>query len=124
VSVYLVCGSRDWTDGVAIAAWLDRLKGHQTVIVHGGCKGADELAGNAAAFFGYEVRIYPADWSRGPKAGPERNQRMLDTEKPRRVFAFALLDGAGGLTRGTDDMVRRALIAGVPVTIIPPGVKP
>lgn len=124
MSVYLICGSRDWTDATTIAAWLDRLKGPDTVIVHGGCKGADELASSAAEFFGYEVRIYPADWPRGPKAGPERNQRMLDAERPKRVLAFVKVDPNGHLSRGTGDMVRRSLMAGVPVTIVTPGARP
>ena len=123
MSVYLICGSRDWTDRPTIAAWIEAFKG-PTTIVHGGCNGADTIAGEIAAFFGYEVRAYPADWSRGPKAGPERNQRMLDKERPKRVLAFVKVDPNGHLSRGTGDMVRLALLAGVPVTIVTPGARP
>lgn len=124
MSTFLVCGSRDWTDAPTIVAWLSRLQETvDVVIVHGACRGADQMAANCAKYFGYEVRAYPADWSRGPKAGPERNQRMLDDSRPRRVLAFGIVDDAGNLSRGTADMVRRALKAGVPVTIVTPGAR-
>ena len=44
----------------------------------------------------------------GKKAGPLRNQRMLDDGKPDMVVAFP---GGGG----TKDMVRRAAKAGVAI---------
>jgi len=44
----------------------------------------------------------------GKKAGPLRNQRMLDEGKPDLVVAFP---GGGG----TKDMVRRAVSAGVAI---------
>jgi len=49
------------------------------------------------------------EWDKiGKKAGPLRNQRMLDEGKPDLVVAFS---GSGG----TKDMVRRAVKAGVSV---------
>lgn len=58
---------------------------------------------------GLQVQTYPADWKRlGRKAGPLRNQQMLDEFKPELVLAFP-----GG--RGTEDMMARAVRAGVPV---------
>lgn len=34
-------------------------------------------------------KVYKADWYRyGPKAGPFRNREMIETEKPKAVFAF------------------------------------
>ena len=53
--------------------------------------------------------IPPGEWDEiGKKAGPLRNQRMLDEGKPDLVVAFP---GSGG----TKDMVRRAVKAGVSV---------
>ena len=57
MSVYLICGSRDWTDRPTIAAWIEAFKG-PTTIVHGGCNGADTIAGEIAAFFGTVDRGY------------------------------------------------------------------
>lgn len=52
---------------------------------------------------------YPANWSKyKKKAGPIRNQQMLDEGKPDLVVAFS-----GGT--GTADMVHRAKVANVKV---------
>jgi len=107
--VVLVCGGRAFTDADTVDRWLSMLKTRPSLIVHGGAGGVDTLAHLWAKENGIDVRPYPADWSKlGPKAGPVRNQRMLDEGKPNLVLAFE-----GG--RGTADMVRRARKAGVPV---------
>jgi len=54
------------------------------------------------------VTTFDADWKLGKKAGPLRNQRMIDEGRPDLVVAFP-----GG--KGTADMVRRAEAAGVKV---------
>ena len=52
---------------------------------------------------------YPAQWDvYGRRAGPIRNQEMIDEGKPDGVVAFP-----GG--KGTADMVRRAEAAGLKV---------
>lgn len=120
----VVCGSRTWTDRETIRAWLERLP-RGARLAHGACStGADAIAGELALELGFQVVTYPADWSEGAKGGPIRNATMLKTEKPSRVFAFALVDRNGVPTAGTDDCARRALQLGIPVTIIPPGARP
>lgn len=112
----LVCGGRDFTDRAAVAAALKLYKpGRATevgwhIIIHGGCPtGADKLADEWCDVFGVRKRVYLADWKKhGRAAGPLRNARMLAEGKPDVVIAFP-----GG--RGTDDMVRKAEAAGVPV---------
>ena len=80
-----------------------------TQICHGGTSGADEHAGIWADLNNVSCRVIRAEWNRyGKSAGPMRNQRMLDEFKPDAVVAFP-----GG--RGTADMVRRAIAAGVRV---------
>ena len=55
------------------------------------------------------VYVPQGEWDElGKKAGPLRNQRMLDEGKPNLVVAFP---GGGG----TKDMVRRAVKARVPI---------
>ena len=108
----LVCGGRDFAD----AQWLsDVLTGllHETggelLVIHGGARGADSLAWAFAQDHGLPRSVFLADWGRyGKRAGPLRNQRMLDEGRPDLLVAFP-----GG--RGTADMVARALEAGVPV---------
>jgi hypothetical protein len=57
--------------------------------------------------------IYHADWQLGRKAGPIRNQRMLDEGRPELVIAFP-----GG--RGTSDMTARARAAPLETISVPP----
>jgi hypothetical protein len=104
----LICGGRDFDNQGAMEQAISELS-PGTVVIHGGARGADRLAGECAKAAGLVVSAYPADWkTHGRAAGPIRNQRMLDLGKPDLVVAFP-----GG--RGTADMVRRAKSAGVKV---------
>jgi hypothetical protein len=82
-------------------------------VVHGGCPtGADCIADNLSrdlGLVGVTVERHPADWSKGRKAGPERNQGMVDLGADI-CLAFPL-----GESRGTRDCMRRARAAGIPV---------
>ncbi len=105
----LVCGGRDYADSAAMFLVLDRLHAWKPVteVIHGGAKGADQLAGAWAHSHRLPVTIFQASWATfGNSVGPVRNARMLHEGKPDRVLAFA-----GG--KGTGDMVRQALTAGV-----------
>jgi predicted Rossmann-fold nucleotide-binding protein len=107
----LVCGGRDYADYADVRDRLDWFH-HQygiSVIIHGAAHGADALAQKWAVE--REIPYYgvPAKWkAHGRKAGPLRNQEMLDTTKPDALVAFP-----GG--RGTADMVKRAEDAGIKV---------
>lgn len=104
----LVCGGRDFGpySVVATALWSERQR--ITAIIAGGARGVDSHAATWAKVAGVPLEVFPADWSLGRKAGPLRNQRMIDEGHPDYVLAFP-----GG--RGTADMVWRATRAGVPV---------
>jgi hypothetical protein len=115
----LIAGSRTWTDAAAIAALLATLP-PDTVIVHGAARGADTLAAHLAAARGFTVEAHPADWAReGRAAGPRRNAAMLATGVTA-VWAFR----APGASPGTDDMMRQARAAGVPVVVCRPPAAP
>lgn len=104
----LVCGGRNFDDAALLERTLCALRPCPTVIISGGAPGADKWAAVWGDHYA-ENEIYPADWRRfGNRAGPIRNQRMLDDGKPDLVIAFP-----GG--RGTADMVRRAKAAGIEV---------
>lgn len=116
----LICGSRNWEDpGLmidTIEEYIYSLPRH-TIIIHGGARGADTLAGITAESRGLEVREYPANWKEfGRRAGPIRNATMLAKEKPDLVVAFTLNLAE---SRGTKDMVQRAIAAGIPVEVKP-----
>lgn len=92
----LICGGRTFGDRnshppdvadrmveVARAAMFDvvgflaAFYGKELRILHGGARGADSLAGEAAEHHGVTFKVYPADWDAyGRRAGIMRNERM------------------------------------------------
>ena len=108
----LITGSRTWTDKKiilkALSKQLDIL-----YIIHGGARGADSLAGEAARELKLDVKVYPAEWNKyGKRAGYLRNKQMLDTEKPDLVLAFHK-----DSSRGTQHTINLARERGIPVEI-------
>lgn len=80
-------------------------------IVTGDATGADDLATRWARASDVPVKVYRAHWAElGRRAGPIRNQQMLDENRAdiKMVLAFP-----GG--KGTADMIRRAKLAGFEV---------
>jgi hypothetical protein len=107
----LVCGSRSFTDRTT--AWqvlfpLDR----GTEIIHGGARGADQVAGEAAALLKLHTTVVPADWdTHGKRAGYLRNIQMLDMD-PGLVIAFW-----DGQSKGTQHTINEARKRGIPVLV-------
>ena len=113
----LVCGGRDYDNRERLFGVLDKalraanLAGKTFVLVHGGARGADSLAGLWASMRqdSVSVRVYKADWDTHKKAaGPIRNNLMLTSESPDIIIAFK-----GG--NGTAHMMSIGRKAGVPV---------
>lgn len=113
----LVCGGRNWRYREMTFRKLDALhrKYKFGLLIHGDAPGADTMAGQWGRQRGIPVRAYPANWRpkelKGRvdyKAGHKRNQQMLDEARPDLVIAFP-----GG--PGTNDMIKRSRLAGVPV---------
>ena len=106
----LVCGGRDYQDKDKVFAVLDEIHSQTPIsaIVHGCARGADTLGSDWAWVRGIDEERYPANWKLyGKKAGPLRNQQMLDT-KPDLVIAFP-----GGC--GTYHMINISREAGLEV---------
>lgn len=107
----LVCGGRNYDRWPEVRDTLNNARDVRGVslIITGGASGADRLAERWAQHERIPVCVFPANWQfLGRKAGPLRNQAMLDFAKPHLVVAFP-----GG--RGTEDMVNRAIAAGLPI---------
>lgn len=110
----LVCGGRNYDDQATVNRVLDSLLPDLQLLIHGCATGADTCAQRWATRKleeGADILVdrYPADWKRhGKSAGPIRNVQMLVHGKPDLVVAFR-----GG--RGTENMVTRAIAAGVTV---------
>lgn len=121
----IICGDRYWDNVDVIRRELEQMP-NDTIVVHGACRrwdekrhrfiGADYLAGVVARDLGFEVREYPAQWGKfGRAAGPIRNEQMLLIEWPSMVIAF---HGDIENSKGTKDMVGRAIAAGITVKIL------
>ena len=108
----LVCGDRNWTDEKAIEDVLEEYPNLQSptdiTIIHGGCRGADQIAGKIAKKYGMKIEVFYAEWDKsGLRAGPLRNSKMLKDGRPDLVIAFHKnLDES----KGTKDMVNKAKV--------------
>lgn len=110
----IVCGCRDWTDKKIMKKRLLELPSN-TIIVEGGCSGADLLAREVALEIGLEVVEFPAVWSKyGKSAGMMRNLKMLNTN-PNLVIAF---HDHLTTSRGTKHTVTEARKRSVEVEVI------
>lgn len=111
----LVCGDRNWHQVVPLFVVMDEIASEydwDVEVIEGQAPGADLMSREWAESRVLPVHPFPADWNRyGKAAGPKRNQQMLDFG-PDLVVAFHQdLEHS----RGTGDMVRRALRAEVTV---------
>ncbi|ONK10344.1 SLOG family protein [Streptomyces sp. MP131-18] len=113
----LLTGSRDWPrpQTVSMALWsLYEEAGGPLLVVHGACPtGADSAASEwcRATRCGMEEK-HPADWTRhGKKAGPARNQLMVD--KGADVCLAFIKDNS----KGASHCAERAMGAGIDTRI-------
>jgi hypothetical protein len=110
----LVCGGRHFSDRDALFIVLDAHLRTTALVIHGGARGADFLAGEWAKERGVPVKVYKADWRRHRyAAGPIRNKQMLREGRPDVVIAFP-----GG--NGTANMIAQAQAALIPVITVTP----
>jgi len=113
----LVSGDRHYAHRDRVYAALDvldRLNGIEAVI-EGTADGADTFGGDWADLHGKEHLRFPPDWNKYHRAaGPIRNGQMLKEGYPDLVAAFHdnILE-----SKGTADMLRQAIRAGVPVRL-------
>lgn len=102
-----VIGSREFPDAALVRRYVHRLPLAATV-VSGGARGVDTWAVEEAGKRGMAVDVIPADWEKhGKKAGPMRNQQIVDSVDMLMAFWY-------GSSRGTRDAVERAKKAYLP----------
>jgi len=110
----LVCGGRNYNERNTVFAILDEIHAETIIslVINGQASGADSLSTLWAIQHGVPVHLEPADWKKhGRAAGPIRNQKMMDEQRPDLVVAFP-----GGA--GTQSMIRIAEEAGVRVEVV------
>lgn len=108
--VVLVTGGRDYEDRAHVIRVLDSEHEAEPIdlLVQGGARGADLFAKEWAMSRGVHYATIPALWdAHGKAAGPIRNTAMLLVQ-PTELIAFP-----GG--RGTRDMVKKAVDAGLEI---------
>ena len=120
--ILIVCGGRDYADVNKVFGTLDELHERQPIdhIYMGDAPGADHLTERWCRANEVDFTVMPAKWSKyGRAAGPHRNARLLIESADHRAshengtpveFAVAFRGG-----RGTADMVKRCLRAGIEV---------
>lgn len=83
--------------------FITEIKTNQSIqIVSGGAKGVDALGELFAKEQGFEVVVFPANWSKyGRSAGPQRNAEMAE-------YATHLLSFWDGKSKGTKSMIALA----------------
>lgn len=115
----IVAGSRNITDPETFDRAFygsDYWGAEIDAVLHGGCRGVDELADAWAREWKIPVEVYPADWdAHGKAAGPIRNRLMA-------ARGTALLAIWDGVSRGTGSMIREATAAGIVVDVYRVGV--
>ena len=85
----IIAGTRTFSDYEKAKLHLDQLIGHveKAVIFSGMAKGADQMGERYAKERGFPILTFIPDWDEyGKKAGPIRNQRMV--EKASYLIAF------------------------------------
>jgi hypothetical protein len=113
----IISGDRRWNCPDLARRVIARLiaRHGEVEVVQGGAKGVDAAFADAARVSGLVVHAFPADWDAyGKGAGPRRNQAMIDAGAD---FVIAVHRSLAW-SRGTGDLVRRALTAGIPVYLI------
>lgn len=86
----------------------------ELVLVHGGARGVDTVAADAAHRLGLVLERYSAHWDvYGKAAGVIRNQEMVDAGADV-CLAFPSSEAP---SRGTRDCIDRAKRAGIPVLV-------
>lgn len=106
-----IVGSRNYTKLSHVREFVASLNAEANEIVTGGARGVDAEVEAAAAVATIPVVVFPADWAAfGKAAGPIRNQQIVDHCDV--VVAFW-----DGKSPGTRDCIKRARLAGKPVTV-------
>lgn len=120
----IVSGSRTFTDYALLKDKLDFYLGRLTdpIIMHGGAKGADRLAGRWAEWYWYGQWIYHADWDLyGKSAGPKRNEQMVEAALATNCGRFkkpALIAFHKGNSPGTKHCIAYAKKRGLVVKVV------
>jgi hypothetical protein len=116
--VVLVTGSREWADYDAMARRLERYP-EDTLVIHGGARGADEMADTIARTFRMRTLVEEYFGDLGVRGGPARNDLLIDLALTYARYGYTVTVEAFPIaaSRGTWDCVNKARNAGLQVEI-------
>jgi len=105
----IVAGSRTIKDYTVVKDAIEKSGFDVSILITGGAIGVDTLAETWAGTHGIKVLKYEPDWGKyGRAAGPIRNSTMIKN-------ADALVAVWDGISRGTRDIIEKAMRAGLRV---------
>lgn len=112
----LITGDRNWQCVPTARLILFRLQAKfpTFTIISGHCRGVDVSLETSCKEMGIPNEIYPADWSKGKRSGPMRNQKMVDSGIDMTIGFHQNI----GLSRGTRDCLTRSLDKGIPTFLV------
>jgi hypothetical protein len=112
----LVSGDRnwEWENRHIILQEIKDLS--PAIIIHGGARGVDYIAGKVGDFLNIETIVYPAEWDTyGKAAGPIRNLQMIKEGKPDFILGFHTdIENS----KGTKHMINQAIRYKIPYKLI------
>lgn len=107
----IVAGSRSIKDPKLVEEAIREAPFRITELVSGGADGVDTLAKEYANQHNLDYQEFTPDWDEyGKSAGPQRNHAMA-------VYASALIGLWDGESKGTQDVIQKALSEGLDVYV-------
>jgi len=104
---FMVCGSRSITDKEKIFAQLESFwntqlnSSSEIVVVEGGAKGVDTIAGEWATSKGFEIEVHKPDYKKYARGAPiRRNEEMVKISD----IVLVLWDGVSKGTQNSIDL--------------------
>lgn len=109
----IIAGGRSFDDYNLLSKKCDAILINQKdiEIVSGHAKGADSLGEKYAIERNYGLKLFPADWTLGKKAGYIRNAEMAK-------YGDALIAFWDGKSKGTANMIKLAETNGLKIRVI------
>jgi len=102
-----IVGTRTFNNDMMFREYMEKYVSENDTIVTGDADGADHMARIWAAEHKMPLMVFPANWKlHGIKAGPMRNQQIVDASD--KMVAFW-----NGLSRGTANSIDNAQRRGI-----------
>lgn len=106
----IIAGSRGITDYQTVWGAIIDSGIYVTEVVSGGAKGVDLCGEKYASKHSIPIIKFIPDWSKGKRAGIDRNNKMAE-------YADALVAVWDGVSRGTEHMINAARKRGLEVFV-------